>query len=150
MADITLTTNGTIEGTKLTVDGKEISKKDKIINIDFYAYAPYKCSYSGDSVAGGVSVGYVKANEDGTVERVAISSAKDTAIRGIGQKIKTADQIIRYVGQEADAAVVNLVDKITNHCEANKIPVVDKTLLLNRSVQSLKDKCEDLGIKLED
>jgi hypothetical protein len=46
--------------------------------------------------------------------------------------------------------VSDLVDKIVNHCETAKVQCPTKETLLSRSIQSLKDKAEDLGIKLED
>lgn len=150
MADIQITTNGTVEGTTLTVDGKEISKKEKIVSIDLYAHAPYKSQYSGDTIPGQVVVGYDKANEDGTIERKSIISSKDRSSQGIGQKVKNADSVIRYIDHESDSEVNSLVNRIIDHAGKENIVVPTKEDLLNRSVQSLKDKCEDLGINLED
>ena len=148
--DIQITTNGTIEGTKLIVDGNEISTLDKIVNIEFCANAPYKSQYSGDMIRGSVVATYRKANDDGTIEQNSLISGDTSANIGIGQKIKQKDQVIRYVGQDVDAKVVDLVNRIINHCTATNIKVQDKTTLLNRTTESLKDKCLDLGIKLED
>ena len=149
MAEITIKTNGTIEGTMLSVDGKEISKKEKIISIDFYASAPYKSQYSGETMGGHVAVSYDKTNEDGTIERKTLISGKDRATAGIGQKVKSSDQIIRYIDREADARITELVDKIISHAEENKIAVPDKQVLLNRTEASLIDKCTDLGITVD-
>lgn len=150
MPEILIKTNGTVEGTILTVDGKEVSKKEKIIGIDFMAMAPYTSQYSGDSIAGYVSVNYDKANEDGTIERKALVSGKDNSSTGIGQKIKSTDQVIRYIDQEADAEITDLITRIIDHAKEANIKIPPKENLLNRSIQSLKDKCEDYGIKLDD
>lgn len=150
MADIQIKTNGTIEGTTLTVDGKEISKKEKIVSIDLYAAAPFKSQFSGETIPGRVFVGYDKANDDGTIERKSLVSGKDRSSVGIGQKVKTTDQVIRYINQEVDTEVACLIDYIVDYGEKAKIKVPPKENLLNRSVQSLKDKCEDLGIDLKD
>jgi len=148
--DIQIKTNGTIEGTSLIVDGKEVSKKEKIVGIDFTAQSPYKSQYSGDTIPGYVAVHYDKANEDGTIERAAVISGQDRATTGIGQKVKSKDQVIRYIDQEADDEVTRLVDSIVDKAQELKVKIPDKEVLLNRSVQSLKDKCEDMGIELKD
>lgn len=150
MADISIKTNGTIEGTSLIVDGKEISKKDKITRIDLYAMAPYVSEYSGETIAGQVAVSYDKANEDGTIERKALISGQDRSAAGIGQKIKNADQVVRYIDQEADSESLQLIDHIINHSKEKNLKVPTKEDLLNRSVQSLRDKCNDLGIQIND
>lgn len=146
--DINIATNGTIEGTVLTVDGKVVSKNEKIVSIDLWATAPYKSEFSGETVPGRVSVGYEKVGDDGTVERIAVSTNKDRSTVGIGQKIKNKDQIVRTIGQIADVRVVELTDKIIDHCTKNKIKVCDRETLLNRTVGSLECKCADLGLDL--
>jgi hypothetical protein len=150
MAEITIKTNGTVEGTTLSVDGKEISKKEKIINIEMVASAPFKSQYSGDTIPGRVAVYYDKANDDGTIKREALVSGKDSTTTGIGQKVKTSDQIVRYIDSEVDREISDLVDRIVDHSEKADVKVPAKEVLLSRTVESLRDKCEDLGIKLED
>jgi len=150
MPEIVIKTNGTVEGTTLTVDGKEVSKKEKIISIDLFACAPYKSQYSGETVQGQVQVGYDKSNEDGTIERKSLISGKDSSPVGVGQKVKTADQVIRYIDAEVDSKITVLVDSIVSHAKETNIKITSKENLLNRSEQSLLDKCEDLGIKIKD
>ena len=150
MPEVIIKTNGTVEGTSLSVDGKEISKKEKIIGMEMYASAPYKSQYSGETISGHVAISYDKANEDGTIERKTIVSGKDRTNTGIGQKVKSADQVIRYIDQSADAKIVDLVDKIMDHAKENELKTPDRETLLNRTYESLQDKCADLGIKLED
>lgn len=148
MAEIILKTNGTVEETVLTVDGVDVTKEDKIISINFYAHAPYVSSYSGDTINGYVSVGYDKANDDGTIESKTLMSGKTSSTTGVGQKIKSADHVVRYIDQAVDNKIVELVDKIISHSEVNKLVVPDRATLLCRTEVSLKDKCEDLGINL--
>jgi hypothetical protein len=150
MAEITVTTDGTINGTKLMVDGKEITKKEKVVNISLYASAPYKSQYSGEIYKGGVSVDYTTMDDKGTVQSQRIGSSDSNYLKGIGQKIKQEDQVIRFIGEEIDASVSNMIDKIIKHCEDSKINCKPKEVLATRSVESLKDMAEDLGIKLED
>lgn len=150
MPEITINTNGTTEGTTLTLDGKEISKKEKITRIDFLASAPFKSQFSGESIQGRVVASYDKANDDGTLETRVIVSGRDSTQSGLGQKIKNTDQVIRYLDQEADAQIICLADQIINHCEENKIKHPTREDLLDRSKASLEDKAKDLGIKIED
>ena len=150
MANITFTTDGTLKNTTLTVDGKNISKKDKVVNIDIYAAAPYKSSYSGEIYKGGVGITYTVMGDDGTFERKTYGSTDTDYVRGIGQKVKTEDQVVRFVGQDVDVEISNLVDKITSHCKEKGIPCPDKDTLMSRSKESLLDKVQDLEINIED
>ena len=52
LAEITITTDATIAGTKLMVDGKDITKKEKVVSISLYTSAPFKSSYSGETIKG--------------------------------------------------------------------------------------------------
>ena len=149
MAEITVTTDGTINGTKLIVDGKEITKKDKVVNISLYASAPYKSQLSGEIYKGGVSVDYSTMDDKGTLMSQRVGSSDANYIKGIGQKIKQEDQVVRYIGEEVDASVSTLIDKIIKHCEDNKIKCATKEVLSTRTIVSLKDTADDLGLTLD-
>lgn len=147
MAQIDISTDGTINGTKLSVDGKEVTKKEKVISIRMYADAPYRSSYSGESIAGYASVAYDVAGDDGKIERKEYGTTDVNWSNGIGQKVKSSDAVVRFIGQENDKEITDLVDKIIVHCDESKIPCPTRDTLLSRSMASLKDKAEDLGIK---
>jgi hypothetical protein len=149
MSEITISTNGTVEATKLIVDGKEVTKKEKVVSINLYASAPYKSSYDNETYPGNVMVSYTVAKEDGTVERKAIYNEKDSSAGGIGTKIESSDQVIQFMGNLADQATVSIVDKIISHCTEKEIVCPDREVLLSRSIESLTDKASDLGL-LED
>jgi len=150
MADITVKTNGTITGTSLMVDGKDVTKKEKVVSISLYASAPYKSKYSGEVMQGYASCGYEVVGEDGKIERKSYGTTETAFSAGIGQKIKSEDSVIRFIGYDVDKEVSDLVDRIVNHCETAKVQCPTREVLLSRSVQSLKDKASDLGVKLED
>lgn len=150
MAQIDISTDGSINGTKLSVDGKDITKKERVISIRMYASAPYKSKYSGEMVDGYSAVSYEVAGEDGKIERKEYGTTDVNYSNGIGQKIKTADAVVRFLGQESDKEITDLADKIITHCDTNKIPCPNKDTLLSRTLESLKDKAEDLGVDLED
>lgn len=150
MAEITVITDGTISGTKLLVDGKEITKKEKVVNISLYASAPYKSQYSGEIYKGGVSVDYTTMDDKGTTQSQRIGSSDSNYLKGIGQKIKQEDQVIRFIGEEFDASLTKIVDKIIKHCEDNNINCHPREVLATRTTESLNDMIEDLGIKVED
>jgi hypothetical protein len=148
MSEIVITTDGSINGTKLSVDGKEITKKEKVVGISLYASAPFK-TQMGDIYKGGVSVSYNTIAEDGTMQSHSVGSSDTSYVKGIGEKIKQADSVIRYIGENIDAATSTLIDKIVAHCETNKISCKTKDVLASRTIESLNDLATDLGIKLE-
>lgn len=150
MSEIIITTDGTIQGTVLSVDGKNKTKAEKIVSISLWASAPYKSKFSGDNVPGQVSCTYEAADEKGTIERKTVSSGDTSYNCGIGCKMDNDDSVIRHLGQEADKAIVDLVDKIVAECEKTKAKCPSRDILLSRDLVSLKDKATDLGIKLEE
>lgn len=150
MAEITISTDGTITGTKLMVDGKDVTKKERVVGIEVYARAPYKSSYSGDTIKGMAAVSYETVTDDGKVERKSYGTTETAFGSGIGQKIKNEDSVVRFIGAEVDKKVSDLVDSIVSHCEETKTKCPDRETLLSRSLDSLKDKAQDLGISVED
>jgi len=147
MAELTIITDGTLNGTKLMVDGKEITKKEKVVNIQLYASAPYKSQMTGEIYKGGVSVDYSTIDDKGTIQSQRIGSSDSNYTKGIGQKIKQEDQVVRFIGEEIDANISTLIDKILAHKDANKSWT--KESLSNRTKDSLKDLSIDLGITID-
>lgn len=150
MSDITITTDGTLEGTKLSVDGKEVTKKEKVVSIDMYASASWKGKYSGENYPGGAAVSYTTVDDDGKKQVKTFGQTDTKFSQPIGQKMKTEDSVIRYLGETADANVTTLADKIISHCDENKISCPDRDALLCRTISSLTDKAIDLGITIEE
>jgi hypothetical protein len=150
MAQVDISTDGSINGTTLSVDGKDVTKKEKVISIQMYAAAPYRSSYSGDLMVGYATVSYEIAGDDGKIERKEYGTTNVNYTNGIGQKIKTSDAVVRFIGQESDREITDLVDKIVTHCAETKISCPTRDTLLSRTLESLKDKAKDLGIQLED
>lgn len=149
MADINIKTDGTITGTVLMVDGKEVTKDENIVGIYLSACAPYKSQYSDTPYKGNVSVGYTAVDSDGKMSRHEYGTC-DTEYKGaVGPEMKEEDSVIRYIGSPVDKALSELVDKITTHCSEKKIVCPAKETLYTRSLVSLTDKAIDLGIKLE-
>ena len=146
LAEITITTDATIAGTKLMVDGKDITKKEKVVSISLYTSAPFKSSYSGETIKGYSSCSYEVANEDGTIERKSYGTTETDFTTGIGTKIKSSDAIIRFIGHETDKEITDLVDTIIKHCTEKEIPCRDKNILLDRTLSSLTDMASDLDI----
>ena len=126
MAEIIISTDQNINNTKLSIDGKEITKNSKVVNIEFYAAAPFKGKYSGETYEGGVSASFTMVGEDGKMERKVYGSTDTAYLAGIGQKVKAEDQVIRYIGAEVNADITTLVDKIITHCEQTKLPFHQK------------------------
>jgi hypothetical protein len=136
MSEISIITDGSLNGTKLMLDGKEVTKKEKVVSISLYASAPYKSQVTGEIYKGGVAVDFTTR----------IGSTDANYVKGIGQKIKQEDQVVRFIGEEVDSEISTLIDKIVKHCEDNNIVCKTKEQLSIRSIESLKDMAEDLGV----
>lgn len=150
MSEWIITTDGTKENTTLKVDGKDITKNNKIVSINFYAQSSWKGQVSGDVYKGGVGASYEEAiDEKGTLERKSIGTNDTNYIKGIGQKVKQTDQFLDFIGIPTPVEVITLVDKIIKHCEDNKLVCPTKEVLFTRTKESLMDKISDLGITLE-
>jgi len=148
MASIQITTDGTLTGTKLVVDGKEVTKDEKVVGISLYACAPYTSKYSTEPYKGSVSVSY--ATEDsGKISRHEYGTTEAGYDGGVGPQMKEEDSVIRYIGAAVDKSLQDLVDKIVSHCGEKNLVCPDKEALLSRSLESLTDKAMDLGITLE-
>ena len=65
MPGINIDTNLTVAGTKLLIDGKEVTKKTKVVGIQFYASSPHKDDK--DSL-GWISCEVTTVDDEGTVE----------------------------------------------------------------------------------
>jgi len=150
MSDIAITTNGTIESTKLTIDGKDVTKKEKVTDISFYAEASWKGKFSGETYPGCASASYSTIDEEGKTQSHRFGTTDTKYKQSVGQKMTTEDSVIRYLGTGADTEVKDLADKIITHCDHSHIPCPSIDELLVRSADSLKDKAGDLGIKLEE
>jgi hypothetical protein len=150
--DITIFTDGILTNTKLTVDGKDITKNNKVVSMSLYAHAPYKSSVTDEVYSGGVNVDYAILDDKGTIERKSLGSTDANFVRGIGQKFKQNDSVVQYIGQTGDVALLTLVDKIVKHCTDNKLESTryTKEALCLRSKESLEDLAKDLNVKLED
>lgn len=148
MPDIVINTDGLIQNTKLTVDGKEITKARKVVDISLYASAPYTSKYSGEKVPGMVGCSFTSVDDKGLMETTRYGQT-DIPYGNIG-KVKSADEVARFVGHETDKEVETLADKIEVKCKELKVNCPNREVLLSRSIESLNDKALDLGITLED
>jgi hypothetical protein len=149
MSEIIISTDGTIAGTTLKVDGKDITKNNKVVSINMYASAPFKGAVSGDIYRGSSSVSFEVVDEKGVIERKSYGSDSTDYLKGIGQKIKQNDQVTQYLGQAIESDVSSIIDSIIKYCTENKISCPERSVLESRTKQSLLDKAADLNIKLE-
>ena len=140
MANIQISTDETLTGTSLIVDGKEVTKDEKVVGIFLQVCAPFTNKLSTEPCKGNVSVSY-------TTEDSGKITKHDYGV--IGPEMKEEDSVIRYIGVGVDKSIQDLVDKIISYCAEKKIICPDKEALLSRSIVSLTDKALDLGIKLE-
>jgi len=152
--EIVINTDLSISGTKLTIDGKEVNKKTNVVGITMYARSPIKDDEYDD---GYIEVAVTSVDSEGVTETKTYRKNEYNGKKvPMGVKIKDFMEnfdnknVIRYLGKNVDTKVVEIADKISNHCKENKIVCPDKDVLYNRSLASLKDKADDLGIKLKD
>lgn len=181
MAKISIETDSTISGTKLIVDGKEVTKDNEVVRISLWAHAPYISPYDKSKIEGNVSVNYDVWNEDKkTIESCSYNSSSASYVHGIGNEkkkegegsgeykdnvnavklqtidpmkptiIKDKDQVVRFIGKPVDQTIETVVNKIIDHCDKNKVVHASKEVLLSRTIESLVDKANDIGLKLED
>lgn len=149
MSEVIITTDGTIANTTLKVDGKDVTKNNKVVSISMFASAPYKGSVTGEVYRGNSAVSYETVDEKGVIERKSIGSDSTDYLKGIGQKIKQNDQVTQYLGNAVEAELAKIIDSIVKHCADNKIACPAREVLETRTKESLMDKVTDLGIKLE-
>jgi len=148
MPDINITTNLSITGTKLSIDSKDITKKEKVVGISLYATSPHKDDK--DSL-GYISVDVTTVDEEGTVETKSYRKSQYLQNKlPLGKILKDCykdDKALTYIGNDVPIVFAQLIDKIIEHCDANKIKCPDKEVLYQRTLSSLKDKATDLGIE---
>jgi len=148
--NINIVTDGTLENTKLVVDGKEVTKDEKVSMMQLYAYASYISKYSGETIKGGCGITYEVIKDDGTYERRDYGKTDIKYKQSIGTTVENTDSFTRFIGHTIDNNIEHMVNMIIDHCDKNNLPHPSKDDLISRSISSLKDKLIDLNIKLED
>jgi len=150
MENFEIKSNLEISGTKLIIDGKEVNKKDKVVGISFYASSPVKDSnYSSGWVD--LSVTVVDEN-DNVVTNTYRKSTYESAKVPMGKVIKDfleekgIDEVVQFIGREVPKEKQELIDKIIAECKSKNINCPEANVLATRTLDSLRDKCNDLGI----
>lgn len=142
-----------ITNTKLVIDGKEVTKKSKVVGISFYASSPVK----DEQYSGWVDLSVTIVDDKGNAETKSYRKSEFMANKiPMGHTIKDfldkkgTDQVVRYIGSGVDEDIKSIADAIAKHCKDSDIKCPDTEVLYNRTLTSLKDKAEDLGLTLED
>jgi len=147
MPSIIIETDVTAQGTKISVDGKDITKAEKIVDVSFWASASYKSKISGETVPAYVSVRYSSVDDQGLMKTTNFGQG-DPALGKIG-KVKSADEVTRFVGHTIDKDIETLSDQIIAKSQELKRHCPTKEVLTSRCIESLKDTAGDLGIILD-
>lgn len=150
MASIVINTDGTVENTKLVLDGKDITDSEKVTAINLHCYAPFMSKYGNGLIDGDVFLSYEVVKDDGTFERKQIGKCDTDYKGGIGSKVENSDSVIRHIGHSVDQKIEDIVSKITAKYVADGKQAPSRDSLINRSYDSLRDKAIDLGIELTD
>ncbi len=142
----------TISNTKIILDGKEVSKKENVVGINFYASSPVKDS---EYDSGWIDLSLTVVDDNGNVETKSYRKSEYTAKKiPMGKPIKDflqekgCDQVVQYIGNEVSKEKKELVDKMIDHCKEKDIPCPDNDTLYARTIESLQDKATDLGIDI--
>jgi len=141
-----INTDLSIANTSITVDGKRLNDDTSVASISFYADAPNK-QYNED---GHVMMNITSFDAEGVVKRESFTKRPEISQNvkpiGITDELNLND-FMSFLGQEiVKDDKMKLVDSIIDHCTANSIVCVDKEALSKRSIDSLKDKYNDLGL----
>lgn len=142
-----------LKNTKLTLDGQDITKKTKVVGISFWASSPHK---EDRDFSGFVDLSVTTVDDNDNVEtktyRKSDHMAKKLPMGKIMKDLESAkiEDFVRYIGADVDIQVSDLADKIVSFCDEKSIKCPDKDVLCSRTLQSLIDKAEDLGISLND
>lgn len=140
-------TDLTTEGTTVSIDGKSISDERKVASISFFADAPNK-KYNDD---GYMSLSVMSFDEEGNIKQERYGHDKDINenIKPIGISDNVTfeqSDVVRFLGDAIDAEKMKLVDSILKLSAEKKLVCPEKDTLLNRSIESLRDKAADLGL----
>jgi len=147
MEKVKLETDGTVSGTTLMIDEKNVTKDEKVTSLHIRASSTYISKYSGETVPGSVYVSYEVMKDNGTTETKGLYTSNESGPKeGIGAKIDTVDSVKTLIGRSVDTQVSVMIDKIVDHCTKNNIPCQPRNVLESRTVDSLHDKLVDLGI----
>ena len=144
-------TDLTTEGTTVSIDGKSISDDRKVASISFFADAPNK-KYSDD---GYMSLSVMSFDDEGNIKQERYGHDKDINenIKPIGISDNVTfeqSDVVRFLGDAIDAEKMKLVDSILKLSAEKKLVCPEKDALLNRSIESLRDKAADLGLTSAD
>ncbi len=139
------------EGTMITIDGEKLSDTKKVASLAFYADAP-NTKYNDD---GYVALNVTSFDDEGNVKRESFSKrpemAENVKPMGLQDNVEfEQSDVVRFLGDQENAEKFRLVDQIISYSISKKIACPSKDILITRSIESLQDKANDLGISSED
>jgi len=143
---IVIETDLTSKGTILTVDGVKVTDTDNITSLSFWAHSPYKDSPNQD---GYVDLGYSAVDASGITTRKDIcKSSYDIDKKGLGKIDDCATDIDDFLGKDNNKKD-HMIDLIIKQTTTGTTSKYTKDALTKRSINSLRDTMEDLGLKIE-
>lgn len=137
---VNITSDGTVAGTVVKVNGEEVTKVKNVTNVNFYASGGVKWN-DDDKMSPYISFGYdvLNKNDDGSEAGESYNFRPNgTVERGtIGKKPEKQSDLL--VGRDPE-----VVDAILSYAEKAKRYIPDRETLLGRSQDSLQDLLDDL------
>ena len=148
MKEFNISSDLSITNTKITMDGKDLTKKGNVVGISMYASSPSK---DDSDYAGYVDLSITTVDDNGTVEEKSYRKSEYMSKKlPMGKVLKdfitTKDDVVRYIGSDVNTDIKKLADSIIEHCKEKELKCPDQDVLYNRTVQSLTDKATDLGL----
>lgn len=144
MKDANITTNLSIEGTTITVDGKSLTDSGDVISIYFHASSPAKDS---EYDTGYIYLDVTTQDKNGNIETKSYKkkSPYDNKKIPLGKSatdIYNGTKVEDFIGQVSKEKI-DIIDKIVTKAEAKGIKI-NKDVLKTRSFDSLSDKLNDM------
>lgn len=152
MADkINIVSDGTVAGTKVKIDGVDFTTTYKVTDLLFYAQGGYQyvSTYSGSTIVVPPSIRYNLSYIDG--DKMKSLSIGQVDIKTEYGALAQPTDALSYVGiEDKDNIIKNkLIDSLDKL--RNKISTIpSKDVLEKRTVDSLKDRYEDIISELEE
>ena len=149
MADkIYITTDGTVKGTKIKVNGEDMTEKYKVMSCSLHANGgyTYKSQYSGDTYITPPSVEYaITYLDDGKIKNINTSTQ---STRYEYSYLNQKDSIIGIGTQDDERVKEKLLDSFDKLRKINS-NIPKRILLEKRTVDSLSDKYIDTVNEIE-
>lgn len=156
MADkIIIKSDGTVTGTKVTIDGNDLTSSYKVNSLYFHADGgnTYTSTSSGEKYVSSPTIGYSITYLDGDkVKSISVGNQRKNIEYGsLAEAKKESKDMLSYVGiEDKDNIVKKTIVENLDKMRAKLPTIPSKEVLEKRTIDSLVDKYEDCVIEIEE